>query len=62
MKLRILKLFNLQHFQYFLSTCPSNPQVHAATGRYTECLSMRLISDCTGHNVFCCFFYGYGRV
>ena len=35
-------------------------EVHT-TGRRTECLSVRPLSDFTGHNVLRCFFYSYGK-
>ena len=44
------------------SNCRSDPQVHAAPGRCTECLSMWPLSDCTGCNVLRCIFPSYGTV
>jgi hypothetical protein len=41
---------------------PPYSQVHAATGRYTECLSERPLSDYVGHFVLRCFFCSYGTV
>ena len=44
------------------SNIPSNPQVHAATGRFTECLIVRPLSDYAGHNVLQRLFRSYGMV
>ena len=44
------------------SKSPSNPQVHAATGRCSECLFMWPLSDYAGHSVLRCFFSSYGTV
>jgi hypothetical protein len=54
----------MQHISIFPVYCtlPSNPQVHAADGRYTEYRSVWPLSDFTGHNVLRCFFCSHGTV
>jgi len=44
------------------SNSPSNPQIHAATGRCAECLPVWPLSDCTCHDVLHCLFCSYGTV
>jgi len=42
------------------SNSPSNPQVHATHGRFTECLSVWPPTDYDGHNVLRRIFSSYG--
>ena len=56
----------MQHITYSIfpvyCTLSSNPQVHAADGRYTEYRYVWSLSDFTGHNVLSCFFCRHGTV